>query len=125
MVVETNFTIIRGLPFRREIRIEGGKNVWSGLSDFEVRAQLRKKKAMDSELICDLHTFMTKAYGVDTQVDDIIITWSMTGSETLSALTAKGYYDVIVSDSGSTDARAIEALSGVIALDGITTAPED
>lgn len=118
--MSTDITITKGLPFSRVIRVESARIIWAELDDFEIRSQLRQKAAVDSPLIADLHDYMTATY----EDDDIVITWSMTGADT-RALTSKGKYDVIVSDTGSVDARAIPVLSGSISLAVLTTAAED
>lgn len=116
-------TITRGLPFSRTIRVTGGKNIWPNLVDFEVRSHLRKKKDPTSLLILVLHDYMEKSYGVDTQADDIIITWTMTGAETLE-ITDKGYFDVLLSDPGADDERGLRAVMGSIKLEDLTTTTE-
>ena len=115
----TNFSITRGLPFARSFRIVDGKNVWPTLPDFEVRSQLRTTKAPTSTIIENLHDFMEASY----DVDDILIAWSMTGAETLT-LASGGYYDIVVSDAGASDERAISISSGKIKVSDTTTKPE-
>ena len=115
----TNFSITRGLPFARSFRITDGKNVWPNLVDFEVRSQMRLTKAPTSAIVANLHDFMT----ADFDANDIVITWTMTGAQTY-ALTGGGYYDILVSDAGATDERAIPISSGKIKVLDTTTKPE-
>lgn len=115
--------IKRGLPYASRFRIHNGKLQWANLTDFEVRSQLREEKDVDSPLIANLHTFMSKSYGTGEQANDIIIDFVMTGSDTRT-LTADGYFDVIVSDPGVTDARGLQIYSGRIVLSDLTTSPE-
>lgn len=113
----TNFTITKGLPFARVVRVTDGKNVWPQLVDFEVRSHLRAKPNTDSTLIAVLHTYMAVSF----DANDILISWSMTGAQT-DSLAAKGSYDIVISDPGGDDARAVLVLEGTITLKTITTA---
>lgn len=122
--MSTDLTITKGLPFSRVIRVTGGKNVWPELDDFEIRSELREKQLPTSQFIMALHVFMTAEYGTGDEADDILIHWEMTGADTRS-IPSKGKFDIILSDPGVTDARAIPVVSGSIALAFLTTAPED
>lgn len=119
--MSTDFEMHAGIPFARVIRVTDGKNVWGDLDDFEVRCQLRKGKSTTSGLILNLHDYMT----VDFGGDDIVITWTMTGAE-VRVFDANGYYDLILSDTGTTDARAIRVLDGQVHVrNTITSAAGD
>ena len=115
--------ITRGLPYANQWRLPNGKDMWPNLADFEVRSQLRKTKLASSQLITNLHLFMTKSYGIDTQANDIIVRWRMTGAET-RALAGDGFFDVILSDPGVTDERGLRIYSDQIKLASLITAPE-
>lgn len=112
----TDFAMQAGIPFARSIRITDGKNVWTNLGDFEVRSQLRTGRSPSYSLIVDLGQYMTKAF----DGNDIVVTWSMTG-EDVRDITKNGYYDLIVSDLGVEDSRAILVLAGQIRVANTVT----
>lgn len=111
--------VTAGLPYTRAIRITGGAAIWPELDQFEVRSQVRAGKTEQTALLNDLRPFITKTI----VENDIVLLLSMTGAETRT-LNA-GYYDVILSDPGVTDARAISALSGKIKIKQLVTAASD
>lgn len=123
MTDATDFTLVRGIPFSRVIRVPNGKTVWPDLGQVEVRSQLRKVASPTSELILNLHDFMTLDYGTDDQANDVIVTWAMTGAE-VRAVPSSGHYDVILSDTGPADARASRLLFGQILVETVITSPE-
>lgn len=117
----TNLAAPLGLPFARNIRVVGAKNVWPDLEDLEVRSQLRASASSAAALIANFHPFMSW----DFDDDDLVITWSMTGAD-VRAINRDGFYDVVVSDAGETDARAIVILAGQFTFpETVTTAAGD
>lgn len=108
-IVNDHLKMTAGRPFNQVIRIVGAKSVWPELDQLEVRAQLRTEKDSEGSLIADLHTYMTPTF----DENDLLITWVMTGKQTrdLYALNwgyfKEGYFNVIVSDTGLDDARAL------------------
>lgn len=109
-MAQTNFTMQAGVPFSRVIRVVDGKNIWATENTYEIRAQLRKTQHEDSELIAELHPFMSRAY----DLNDIVITWTMTGADVRTL--RRGNYDIVLSDVGVTDAKAVRILSGLISV---------
>jgi hypothetical protein len=105
-MTETDLILRAGLPFARRFRVLGATAVWPDLPSFEVRSQVRARKSPDSELKMDLAQFITMSIEGEDIVGDI----SLTGSETYTL--TSGYYDVVLSDPGTTDARLIPVLEG-------------
>ncbi len=108
-MTDKTLTLISGRPFIQTVRVSGAKNVWSNIGLLEVRAQLRTGERTTDPLIANLHDFMTWAF----DVNDLVITWAMTGDETRDLYVLqwgrfkKGYFNLIVSDTGIIDARAL------------------
>ena len=115
--------ITRGLPYAYRWRVKDGKNIWPTINDFEVRSQLRETKQNTSPLIMNLHDYMTTTYGVDAQSNDIIIDFRMTGAET-RLIEETGYFDIVLSDTGVSDERAIKIGPEQIKLSDLVTLPE-
>lgn len=111
----TKLNLKAGLPFSRRIVVRSGMGLWASLNLFEARMQLRELADRNSCIIADLSSYLTKSY----DGEDIVINWSMTGSQTRSL--QSGYYDLILSDVGSTDANAIQALYGYLNVDSVVT----
>lgn len=109
----TNITA--GLPFARRIRVANGKNFWSELTDFEVRMQVRASKAYTSELLFDFTPWLVTTF----DGNDIVIDWNLTGAQTRAV--KSGYFDLVLSDVGTTDGSAIRALSGYFKVSSTTT----
>lgn len=112
--------ITAGKVFTRVVRVVDGKNIWSDLDAFEVRAQLRQGKTTSTELIYNIHDDMEKSYGEDntefpTGSNDILITWTWDGKKTRELFNLnwgkskakKGYCNIILSDTGDEDGRTI------------------
>ena len=111
--------ITAGLPFGRRVRVSGGTNVWPTLVDFEVRSQIRREPNSISELLGDLRPYITPSIdGVD-----IVLDIEMSGAQT--RLIPEGYFDIVISDPGSTDTRAISVLTGRIKIKTLVTAVTD
>lgn len=109
-----NLSIKAGLPYKRRFRLVNGTAVWPALGTFELRSQLRKQATVTSDLILDFAEYMAPTIE-DT---DIVITLTMTGAQT-RALPTTGYYDIVLSDPGEDDAKAV----CVIPASKITTSP--
>jgi hypothetical protein len=112
---DITLTVQAGEPFAQQIRIRDGQNVWASLGDFEVRAQVRQYRSTTSDLVVDLTPFLT----VSLDANDILITLSLTGAETRAI--RGGQYDVIVSDIGTTDARAVVLIYGTVEVSPVVT----
>lgn len=108
-ITNNELTMTSGRPLSQVIRVVDAKNIWPTVEELEVRAQLRTGKSTSDALIANLHDYMTWVF----DVDDLVISWTMTGEETrdLYALTwgyfKTGYFNVIVSDIGTVDGRAL------------------
>jgi len=104
-----DLTITAGRPFRRLIHVPEARKLWTDVAELEVRAQMRAGKTTEAELIYNLHTFMS--WVLDT--DDLEIEWTMTGQqtralhETMLKFNRKGYFNIVISDKGVVDARAL------------------
>ena len=109
-----------GLPYRRRIRVTGATSMWPTLDDFEVRSQIRAGRDVNSQFLHDLGQYITPSI----EGDDIILTLELTGAQT-RLLPVKGNYDVIISDPGVDDAKALPALSGKIKVGQLITGPAD
>jgi hypothetical protein len=120
MTTSVNFTIRAGLPFASRFRVVNGANVWAALDQVEVRCQLREGKTQASPIVANLHDYMTLAYdGLD-----IVVSLDMSGSDTRALPLGKAYYDVILSDIGVTDARAVLIAAGSVTTRETITASQ-
>jgi hypothetical protein len=119
MTKNVPFPITAGLPFSKtfNVTLPTGRNWWTNLEDFEAKAQVREKPDVSSPLVLDLAPYMTLAFDNE---DFVSITIEMTGEDTRS-LTRSGYYDVILSDVGSTDARAYKLSQGSVRFTPLVT----
>jgi hypothetical protein len=112
----TQLDVRPGLPFSRRVRLTDGKNIWADLDDFEARMHIRVSEDSSSRLKYDF----TPHLGTSFDNDDILVEWALTGAET--SLLKLGYYDLVISDTGVEDARAIRVLYGKFnLLPGTTT----
>jgi hypothetical protein len=118
-----NLGMTAGKPFAQSIRITDANNLWDVLETLEVRAQLRAGKSTNTELIVNLHEYMTWVF----DEDDLVITWVMTGEQTREIYELKwgpfktGYFNVIVSDTGTVDERAIVVPTITLTISDTTT----
>jgi hypothetical protein len=123
-ITNNDLTMTSGRPLSQIIRVVDAKLIWPTLVELEVRAQLRTGKTSNDALIANLHDYMTW----DFDDDDLVITWTMTGEQTrdLYALTwgelKRGYFNVIVSDTGTEDARALVVPTVTLKAVSTTTA---
>lgn len=105
-----------GLPFRRRVRLTDGKlTFWDNLSLFEARMQIRVDKDSRSRLKYDFTPHLATAF----DANDILVSWNLSGAETLEL--KGGYFDLILSDIGTTDETAIPILWGTIDVTPIVT----
>lgn len=113
-------TIVSGLPFGKEINISlpTGRTWWTQLSNFEVLFQIREDKMRDSPLVKDMSEYLTVSM---PESDTIKVEIFMTGAETRD-LEQGGFYDILVSDTGTTDARAYRVLKGTVKRQTVITA---
>lgn len=119
MAVETDLVLRAGLPYARRFRVVGATAIWPTLDDLEVRAQVRKRKSPDSDLVTNLGQFITMSVEGEDFVGDI----SLTGEQTYPLVS--GNYDIVFSDPGVTDARLIPVLEGGFkVLPRLVTKPE-
>jgi hypothetical protein len=109
-----------GIPYRRRFRLVDGAAIWSTVESFEVRSQIRDKKDSSSELLGSLTPYLTKFI----EGNDIVVQLEMTGAQTRT-LPKKGYYDIIISDPGVEDDRAIPISSGRITVRSLITEAAD
>lgn len=116
---QVDLELTSGLPYSRVVRVTGGTSIWPTLGDFEVRSQIRSGPSEDSTLLGSLMPYITPS--IDGL--DILVTIDMTGAETYNVPT--GYYDIVLSDIGTTDVRAIPVLSGKVKVGSLTTAASD
>ena len=114
------FEIVSGLPFSKEIRVSlpPGRTWWTNTSEFEVLMQVRKDKKRDSELILDLAQYLDVTM---SDADTIKVMFSMGGHDT-RGLHASGFFDMILSDVGTTDDRAFVVLYGTVKRSSVITA---
>lgn len=121
----TDLTIKAGRPFAREIRAVGQAAVWPNVNAVEVRSQARIGRSEQYPLIDpalgNLHQFM------DLRIDgaDVVIDMALTGADTRALaehITANTFYDVWLSDVGTTDERALQLLEGRLIVEHTITA---
>ena len=109
-----------GLPYKRRFVVVGGASVWATVGQFEVRSQMRAGRDVNSEFLYDLAQHITPS----VVGADIVLDLSLTGAQT-RGVPAKGNYDIIVSDPGVTDARAIPVVNGKVKVGQLVTAAGD
>lgn len=124
-MIDVTLIITAGKPFLRVFRMPDVINIWPTIDLLEVRAQLRAGKTTTDPLISNLHDFMTW----DFELNDLVITWSMSGNDTrvlydlLLPYFKKGSFNIIVSDVGMSDVNALVVPTiNVKGVDTTTTA---
>jgi len=92
-----------GLPFAKSllVTLPTGRSWWTSVSDFELSFQVREDPDKASNLITDLKTTLTPTF---MDADNLRVNVGMTGADTRS-ITESGWFDIIISDSGITNAR--------------------
>lgn len=104
-----------GVPYARRIRVEDGKNVWSTLDAFEVHSEVRATASVNAPLHGNLGQYMTPSF----DGNDIVIDLALTGQQTRTL--QSGYYDVLLTDAGSADAKGLLILFGPLTVKPVTT----
>lgn len=115
MATPVPLEITGGLPYRRNFRITDGKDIWPALEDFELRGQVRQKDKATAPLVLNLTPYLSGAF----DANDIVVTLAMTGQQT--RLLNKGFYDILISDPGVEDARALRVSEGPLVYDQVLT----
>lgn len=90
-------------------RVVNGTTIWASLDECEVRSQIRQYGNEASRLLLDLTPFLSMAL----DGADIVVTLNVPGSMTRTLPQGNGYFDMIISDVGTTDSRAITLHSGI------------
>lgn len=111
--------ITAGLPYSRRFRVHDGTNIWPTLDDFEVRSHVRAGKTSLTPLLTDLTPFLVPTL----DGTDIVVDLKLTGAETRTLL--KGFFDIVISDKGDVDARALPIASGRVKIGSLVTAASD
>jgi hypothetical protein len=119
MAEPTPLDVQAGIPYSRRIRITNGKNLWANLADFEVRSQVRAGRQITSQLKADLGPFLVASF----DGNDIVIDLTLTGADTRALV--GGNYDILVTDTGATDARGLRVLHGNLTVAPTTTTDAD
>lgn len=114
-----DLTFKAGIPYRRRWVLTDGTNLWADASDCEVRCQVRGGTSTSTVLKMDL----TPHLSVTIEGDNVVATLLMTGADTRVA--KGGYYDMVISDTGTTDARAVRLGRGKISVEPTPTSAED
>jgi len=104
----TKLEVARGFPFSKNVRISNGKNVWPTLDLVEAKMLIRKTKSTASDVLKDFTPYLH----LDFDGNDLVVSWSLSGQETLDLVS--GYYELVISDAGPQDTRAIRALYGYL-----------
>lgn len=104
-----------GLPYSRKFRITNGVNIWSTVEAFEVRGQVRAKDKATAALVANLTPYLSR----EIDGNDIVVSLSMTGAATRTM--NKGYYDILISDPGVEDAKALRVSEGPFNYDQVLT----
>lgn len=122
MTSYVRFNITSGLPFSKVINITfpTGRTWWTNTSQFELLFQIREHSKKNSPLILDMRQFLTVSF---INADLLRISLSMTGANT-RLVTKSGYYDLIISDVGVTDARAYVVIKGNVTQKSLVTAEQ-
>lgn len=122
MSTKVRLDITAGLPFKKliQVTLPLGRTWWNVLSDFELRMQIRETPEETGILVLNLTTFLTTTF---SDANTVNVMFSMTGAETRTVIEG-GYYDLIMSDVGITDARAYKLLTGTVRLSHLVTKKE-
>jgi len=113
--VPVDLEMTAGLPYKRRVRVSGAALIWPTQDSYEVRGQLRVGKLPTSQLIANLGQYLNAFI----ELGDIVVDIGLTGSQTRTLST--GYYDLVLSDPGAIDARAIRILFGKVKIKTLMT----
>ena len=118
MTKSVTFSITAGLPFSKTciITLPTGRSWWLQRQNFEVRAQIREKPDTASGLILDLLDYITFTYA-----NNVITVYLQMSGEDTRKITRSGFYDLVVSDVGTTDARAYKIIEGPARITPLVT----
>lgn len=120
MALQVPFYIKSGLPYAKEITVTlpTGRTWWTNTSEFEVKAQIREGVDYSAPLLLDLTPFLSYVF---SGANVVVINLDMNGSETRQLLES-GFYDILMSDPLTTDARVIRILDGPVYRESVITA---
>lgn len=120
MADPVDLEITAGLPFSKTfaVTLTEGRSYWNEVNQFEVLAQVRKKKERTSDLVLDLAGFISVT---KVNANLFVFELKMSGLQTRS-LSAPGFYDILMSDPGTTDNRAYIISHGKVRRDTVITA---
>lgn len=120
MAQQVPFYITSGLPYAKEITVTlpTGRAWWTLIGQFEVKAQIREGVDFNAPLLLDLTPYVSYVF---SGANNVIITLDMNGAETRQLLSS-GYYDFLLSDVLTVDARVIRVLDGPVYRDSVITA---
>jgi hypothetical protein len=122
MATQVTFNITQGLPFSKVINVTlpTGRTWWLNNSQVQFLMQVREKPSRDSTLILDMSPYLSFSF---ISTDLVRINLAMTGQNTRLFLKS-GYYDIIASDVGTTDARAFVLFQGSVKKKMLITAKQ-
>ena len=106
----------QGVPFSGGFRFHGAALTWPAAVGCEARAQARKWAG--GPLLADLGPWLT----LSAQGDDIVVDLDMPGHATRAMPTRAGVYDLVLSDKGDTDSRALSVSGTIRVAPAVTTA---
>ena len=120
MAQQVPFYITSGLPYSKEITVTlpVGRSWWLVDADIEVLAQIREGPDYNDPLLLDLSNYLTYTF---TGVNTVLVTMTLTGIVTRKLLDS-GFYDFLMSDPFTDDARVIKFLDGPVYRDAVVTA---
>lgn len=100
--------IVPGAPRDMRVRIRNGKTTWPSLDQVEARLQVRQDESERAPLVVDLTPHLVLSY----DENDLLILLHLTGNETRPLARKRGFYDLWVSDPGTSDLRAAQLIHG-------------
>lgn len=115
MATPVPLDVTGGLPYGRNFRVTDGVDIWPDVDSFEVRGQIRQKDKYTAPLVADLTPYLTG----EIDGNDIVIKLVMTGAVTRTL--GKGAYDILISDPGVEDAKALRVSEGPFNYDHVLT----
>lgn len=120
MAKQVPLYITSGIPCSRTITatLPNGRSWWTTGSAFEVLSQIRESSDESSTLLLDLKQFLVVTF---TSPNTVTVVLTMTGTDTRK-LKKSGYYDMVISDTSATDARAFILVNGPVYRDSVVTA---
>lgn len=112
----TDLEMTAGLPYGIRFTVPGRAAVWPTRESFEIRSDIRVGKTEATPLAGRLVDYITAV----VEGPDIIVTVRLSGAQT--RVVAKGYYDIVLSDPGVEDERALCIAHGKVKVDYLRTA---